>query len=363
MFIERRRPQIRLNRVSGSGVSRSIARLVGDKWLEIAKHAGAESAHEYVLGERFRRDGALTAAWTELSRRIHGKRGLMESLGDVPLVAHKKPNQLAAIGESRALVLAALVTARNIPTASELINFLSPLMSESTVQNSVRSLTALQLVEVGTLQPANDWREVLQTHLSTSGAIEQRDRVVRQVAVEQAEWCRTLSRREQFAEIVARRGSARCVFCGRQASEVEHYPPQSWMKFRPEVSDHPEFTWVACTRCNRLWGAWVRDIAPPSAQDRRLWLTTDARMRERIAEVRLSFSHRKYLNARSKKDMESVVGYTLLAFATWLAVIEDRAAAKTNFETYKAEKAAKGRSPAERARAERRAERRASTNI
>ena len=310
--VPRRDLQISLNRVSGAGVSRALAKLVSEQWLVVTDPATMFKSHDYSIGDRFLRDRGLLEEWFRMTSRIHDEGGLFALLGDFPLMARH------GLNEANALVLGSLAAAIHTPSPNELDAFLAPLMARSTRCKATATLRSAQLVSQESLELVDDWRDRLAIHFRRTGAIEQALRIRWEVFCERDSWSpRSFESLLQAAE--EGRGQ-RCVFgCGRASGTVTEFPPAPW----GGAQSDGYFEAPVCEECASGWEQWLAALPVPTTNSAGDLVISDLGVIDRLAAVRLKVPLDTFLRERGSAAPVNAWSSDD-TYGTWLALIAER---------------------------------------
>jgi len=224
----------------------------------------------YTRGDNLIADPKLCAAWDEVSVVLFGPSGLLARFKGSSAFGHGMPK------ESGLICLGALIEASSPATQRQLVAYLGPLMSRSTVVNSLDRLIRFGLVKKadGLLVVAPSWEQTLVEICRSDDAGDRRQTRGRIQRRKEQKLNRDRLAWGDISDLEAvelRR--LPCVRCGRRSEpgedfQKEHFPPKSLLKRRKVLGyNHPLVLSAICRTCNSQMSGFVRSAT--QADDRR----------------------------------------------------------------------------------------------
>lgn len=236
-------------------LSASLRRLVEGGYLTVVRDSAFLTGRVYGRGRSLRGDSTSGRDIRQLAGTFFGKDGLCQELSGNPVFGHGFLNLSG-------LPVMGVLTRANGPISSvELRRYLSPVMQPETTARVIKRLYNLGLIDSKKkIALVDNWAERLE-RVGDGRPAERSTRTKARHGIE-----RDYYRLVVGVPTTADRGELLkfpCVICECPSNEVEHFPPQTFLKAaglakrRSTLRAHYSFLHPICTSCHDEHDSWI----------------------------------------------------------------------------------------------------------
>lgn len=244
------------NRVRSAAISRKRRQLERAGWVKRVEKTHGLIPDSYEKGISLKNNPSLDRKWNDIAKALYGKKGLLTDFLGSPAWGHHclNPGAIAT--------LSVLIKAEESVTVPKLIQYLSPICSETTVRNGAKKLIKLGIVRdvSGIFVLSEDWSVLLRGYFVENPCC--LDRSIKGKSVRASEREAVRSQVTSGALSPAEKGQLRslpCVRCGSKATQQEHFPPKRFLK---DLSKHNgrDVVWAICWSCNQGSRKFIQEM-------------------------------------------------------------------------------------------------------
>ncbi len=244
------------NRMGSSAISAMRRKLASGGWVDRVKKTHGNIPDTYVKGTRLKRNTSLDRQWSILATSLYGKDGLFTKFTSSPGWGHQ------CLNAGGMAVLAALSKASQTVTTKDLVNYFSPICSETTIKNGVKKLQAAGIVRdsSGVLFLVSDWESRLRVFfLENECCLDRSIRGSQKRSFEQEQVRRRVAEGELTPIEKQKLRRLPCVRCGGRATEQEHFPPKRFLK-GVKHEDGRSIVWAICRQHNNESSQFIKSL-------------------------------------------------------------------------------------------------------
>lgn len=305
------------NRVRSAAISRKRRQLERDGWVKRVEKTHGLIPDRYEKGISLKNNLSLDRKWNDIAKALYGKNGLLTDFLGSPAWGHHclNPGAIAT--------LSVLTKAEESVTLPKLIQYLSPICSETTVRNGAKKLIKLGMVRdvSGFFVLSEDWTVLLRGYFVENPCC--LDRSIKGKRVRAAEREAVRSQVTSGGLTPAEKGQLRslpCVRCGKKATQQEHFPPKRFLK---DLSKHNgrDVVWAICWSCNQGTRLFIQKM-PVLYPNKVLVVFQNGIDPWDIYQVRTNMLLTDWYSAIERDDLDSAIAAVQAALNLYAALID-----------------------------------------
>ena len=244
------------NRIQRHSVAGWLRTLQRKDLILVSRHSKGLLPHSYSLTERVLGDQNILNPVSDLANSLYGPDGLLNGWKYTASWGH------GALNASGTLVLAYLLQSPSQGSANHIVSYLRPLVSPRTVRSALTKLELIQVVrreqDRVALSPA--WESNLYSFLDSCDAGTDRLQRGNERREHERQMAEELYRGTGMSNYDLQMLLKRpCVYCHRESSEQEHFPPRRFLKFHGVSSDRLH-VWAVCGDCNTARSGFIKSL-------------------------------------------------------------------------------------------------------
>lgn len=304
-------------------VSASLRRLVEGGYLRVVKDSTFLTGRVYGRGRLLSGDSTSGRDIRQLAGTLFGKDGLCQELSGDPVFGH------GFLNLSGLPVMGVLAHVNGPISRVELRRYLSPVMQPATTARVVKRLCDEGLIDSKKkIVLVDNWAERLK-HVFGGRPAERssRTKALHEVERNYYRLVRGLPTAADRRELL----KFGCVICKLPSDEVEHFPPQSFLKAaglagrRSSLRAHYSFLHPICTSCHDEHDSWIsahaKSALPVVKSSRITWVgDPDVEKREKVLTVAMTRWAELYYRALEKDQSDRAllaIAYALDCWRQW----------------------------------------------
>jgi hypothetical protein len=301
-------------------LSASLRRLVEGGYLTVVKESTFLTGRVYGRGRSLRGDSTSGRNIRQLAGTLFGKDGLCQELSGNPVFGH------GFLNLSGLPVMGVLTHANGPISRVELRRYLSPVMQPETTARVIKRLYDLGLIDnKKKIVLVDNWAERLE-HVGKGRPAERstRTKALHEIHRNHYRLARGLPTAADRRELL----KFPCVICERPAVEIEHFPPQIFLKaaglakHRSRLRAHYSFLHPICTSCHDEHDSWItahaKSALPVVKPSRITWVgDPDVDKRKRVLTDAMTRWAKLYYRALEKDRSDRALLAIAHALACW----------------------------------------------
>ena len=247
------------SKASRAGVGSSLRRLSDGGYLRVVKRSTFSTGNVYGKGRILDSSSESGRGIARLAETWFGKEGLCRHLLGLPAFGH------GYLSHSGMLLVGVLACAKGPIAASALRRYLAPIMVAQTTDRAINRLFDWGLIsDRKQIALVGDWRKRLDRD-PDGNLLERAVRTRARHAKERDSF--RLSRGFPTAADRAKLLEFPCVVCGLPSKEIDHFPPQVFLRTaglvgrKSRLRAHFSFLHPICTSCHDEHDAWIAEHA------------------------------------------------------------------------------------------------------